>query len=135
LAVRCLGEITPERLDRLRRADAILTEELAAAGLLRLRHMPAGNSLTEREASYGTAQAFAVLLPVRSVGVMGDQRTYQEVIALRAVTTEDFMTADWARLPYELLARVANRIVNEVPGVNRVVYDITSKPPGTIEWE
>ncbi|HSF80232.1 MAG TPA: glutamine-hydrolyzing GMP synthase [Anaerolineales bacterium] len=125
LAVRCLGEVTPERLKRLRGADAILTEELAAAGLLRMH--PEGEE--------GTAQAFAVLLPVRSVGVMGDQRTYQEAVALRAVTTEDFMTADWARLPHELLAKVANRIVNEVAGVNRVVYDITSKPPGTIEWE
>jgi GMP synthase (glutamine-hydrolysing) len=127
LAVRCLGEVTAERLERLRDADAILTEELAAAGLLRLAEGEAGPS--------GTAQAFAVLLPVRAVGVMGDQRTYQEVVALRAVTTDDFMTADWARLPHELLAHVANRIVNEVPGVNRVVYDITSKPPATIEWE
>jgi len=124
LAVRCLGEITLQRLERLRAADAILTEELASAGLLR---MSAPLS--------GTAQAFAVLLPVHSVGVMGDQRTYQEAVALRAVTTEDFMTADWARLPHDLLARIANRIVNEVQGVNRVVYDITSKPPATIEWE
>jgi GMP synthase (glutamine-hydrolysing) len=123
LAVRCLGEVTPERLDRLRHADAIFTGELMAAGLLRM------------EANEGTAQAFAVLLPVRSVGVMGDSRTYQEVVALRAVTTDDFMTADWARLPSDLLARVASRIVNEVPGINRVVYDITSKPPSTIEWE
>jgi GMP synthase (glutamine-hydrolysing) len=127
LAVRCLGEVTMERLERLRAADAILTGELAAAGMLR---MGMGQDLI-----HGTAQAFAVLLPVQSVGVMGDQRTYQETIALRAVTTEDFMTADWARLPYDLLARIANRIVNEVNGVNRVVYDITSKPPATIEWE
>ena len=119
LAVRCLGEITWERLERLRAADAVFIEELAAADLLR----------------EGTQQAFAVLLPVRSVGVMGDGRTYQEVVALRAVTSEDFMTADWARLPHELLARVSRRIVNEVAGVNRVVFDITSKPPGTIEWE
>jgi GMP synthase (glutamine-hydrolysing) len=128
LAVRCLGEVNLERLDRLRAADAILTDELAAAGLLRMR------SHGEKPTS-GTAQAFAVLLPVRSVGVMGDQRTYQEAVALRAVTTEDFMTADWARLPHDLLARIANRIVNEVNGINRVVYDITSKPPATIEWE
>jgi GMP synthase (glutamine-hydrolysing) len=123
LAVRCLGEVTPERLDRLRLADAIFTSELAQAGLLNM------------EEDEGTAQAFAVLLPVRSVGVMGDDRTYQETVALRAVTTNDFMTADWARLPNALLALVANRIVNEVAGVNRVVYDITSKPPATIEWE
>ena len=123
LAVRCLGEVTPERLERLRQADAIFTSELDATGLL---------SMKEAE---GTAQSFAVLLPVRSVGVMGDNRTYQEVVALRAVTTDDFMTADWARLPHDLLARIANRIVNEVSGVNRVVYDITSKPPATIEWE
>jgi GMP synthase (glutamine-hydrolysing) len=128
LAVRCLGEITPERLSRLRAADAILTDELAAAGLLRMKRQPGGED-------EGSAQAFAVLLPVRSVGVMGDQRTYQETVALRAVTTEDFMTADWARLPYEILARISNRIVNEVDGINRVVYDITSKPPATIEWE
>ncbi|OGN89673.1 MAG: glutamine-hydrolyzing GMP synthase [Chloroflexi bacterium RBG_13_48_10] len=123
LAVRCLGEVTPERLERLRLADAIFINELATAGLLRMNE------------EVGTAQAFAVLLPVYSVGVMGDSRTYQETIALRAVTTDDFMTADWARLPFELLARIANRIVNEVAGVNRVVYDITSKPPATIEWE
>ncbi len=127
LAVRCLGEITPERIARLRASDAILTEELSAAGLLRMG--------LHEDGLQGTAQAFAVLLPVQSVGVMGDQRTYQEVIAIRAVTTEDFMTADWARLPHDLLARIANRIVNEVDGINRVVYDITSKPPATIEWE
>ncbi len=126
LAVRCLGEITPARLDTLRAADALFTGELAAAGLL-------GKRKTAEEE--GIQQAFAVLLPVQSVGVMGDERTYQEVVALRAVTTDDFMTADWARLPADLLSRVANRIVNEVHGVNRVVYDITSKPPATIEWE
>jgi GMP synthase (glutamine-hydrolysing) len=119
LAVRCLGEITWPRLETLRGADKIVTDELGAAGLLRS----------------GTAQAFAVLLPVRSVGVMGDYRTYQEVCGIRAVTTDDFMTADWARLPYDLLARISNRIVNEVKGINRVVYDISSKPPATIEWE
>jgi GMP synthase (glutamine-hydrolysing) len=123
LAVRCLGKVTPQRLERLRKADDILTGELYQAGLLVMKE------------DEGTAQAFAVLLPIRSVGVMGDSRTYQETIALRAVTTDDFMTADWARLPYDLLGRVANRIINEVAGVNRVVYDITSKPPATIEWE
>ncbi len=124
LAVRCLGEVNPDRVAILRKADAIFTSELAKAGLL-----------YQKEIQAGVSQAFAVLLPVRSVGVMGDQRTYQETVALRAVTTEDFMTADWARLDHDLLARVANRIVNEVDGVNRVVYDITSKPPATIEWE
>jgi GMP synthase (glutamine-hydrolysing) len=123
LAVRILGEVTRDRLDTLRAADSIFTQELAAAGLLRQRQ------------GEGTAQSFAVLLPVRSVGVMGDGRTYANVVALRAVTTDDFMTADWARLSYDLLARVSNRIVNEVPGVNRVVYDISGKPPATIEWE
>lgn len=118
LAVRCLGEITFERLEKLRAADAIFQEELTRASLMRQ-----------------TAQAFAVLLPVKSVGVMGDGRTYEEAIALRAVTTDDFMTADWARLPHDVLAKISSRIVNEVRGVNRVVYDITSKPPGTIEWE
>ena len=131
LAVRCLGEVTPQRLERLRAADAILTEELAKAGLLRMAEEADETELENR----GTAQAFAVLLPVLSVGVMGDQRTYQEVVAIRAVTSQDFMTADWARLPYDLLARISNRIVNEVAGINRVVYDITSKPPATIEWE
>jgi len=123
LAVRILGEVTRERLETLRAADAIFVQELAAAGLLRQRE------------GEGTAQSFAVLLPVRSVGVMGDGRTYGYTIALRAVTTHDFMTADWARLPYELLARASSRIVNEVAAVNRVVYDVTSKPPATIEWE
>lgn len=121
LTVRCLGEVTRERASRLRAADAILIEELFNAGFL-------GKGAQ-------TSQAFVVLLPVRSVGVMGDQRTYQEAAAIRAVTTEDFMTADWARLPHDLLARVSSRIVNEVEGINRVVYDITSKPPATIEWE
>jgi GMP synthase (glutamine-hydrolysing) len=121
LSVRCLGEVTAERVGRLRAADAILQEELSRDGLI-----GKGASLS---------QAFVVLLPVRSVGVMGDQRTYQEAAAIRAVSTEDFMTADWARLPDDLLARTANRIVNEVDGINRVVYDITSKPPATIEWE
>lgn len=118
LAIRIIGDITWERLETLRHADAIFLEELRRANLYR-----------------STSQVFAVLLPVRSVGVMGDGRTYGNALALRAVTTDDFMTADWARLPYDLLARVSNRIVNEVEGVNRVVYDISSKPPATIEWE
>ena len=136
LTVRCLGEVTRERVSRLRAADAILVEELSKAGFLK-RRMSGGNRVTGplKILPPLVAQAFVVLLPVRSVGVMGDQRTYQEAAAIRAVTTEDFMTADWARLPDDLLAKVANRIVNEVDGINRVVYDITSKPPATIEWE
>ncbi|MCS7182177.1 MAG: glutamine-hydrolyzing GMP synthase [Thermoanaerobaculum sp.] len=118
LAVRILGEVTPERVALLQRADAIFLEEIRQQGLYR-----------------DIAQALAVLLPVRSVGVMGDARTYEHVVALRAVTTEDFMTADWYRFAPEFLDRVARRIVNEVRGINRVVYDITSKPPATIEWE
>jgi len=118
LAVRCLGEVTKARLDVLREADAIVVGEIKKAGLYRQ-----------------TAQSFAVLLPVQSVGVMGDARTYANVVAVRSIDTEDFMTADWSRLPYELLARISTRIINEVKGVNRVVYDISSKPPATIEWE
>ena len=136
LTVRCLGEVTRERVSRLRAADAILIEELSKGGLLRSSSSSRlSRSSTAGQSSDATSQAFVVLLPVRSVGVMGDQRTYQEAAAIRAVTTEDFMTADWARLPHDLLARVSSRIVNEVEGINRVVYDITSKPPATIEWE
>jgi GMP synthase (glutamine-hydrolysing) len=127
LAVRCLGEVTPERIARLQAADHILTTELEKAGLLRQRY--------ENGDLVGSSQAFVVLLPVRSVGVMGDNRTYQEVAAIRAVTTEDFMTADFARLPLDLLGQIANTIVNTVDGINRVTYDISSKPPATIEWE
>ncbi len=118
LAVRILGVVTAERVALLQRADAIFMDEIRAGGLYR-----------------EISQALAVLLPVRSVGVMGDQRTYENVVALRAVTTEDFMTADWFRFPGDVLDRIARRIVNEVKGVNRVVYDVTSKPPATIEWE
>jgi GMP synthase (glutamine-hydrolysing) len=118
LAVRCLGEITEKRLEVLREADAIVTDEIHAAGL------------------YDTVwQAFAVLLPVKSVGVMGDERTYEEACAVRAVVSIDGMTADWAKLPHDVLGRISTRICNEVRGINRVVLDITSKPPGTIEWE
>jgi GMP synthase (glutamine-hydrolysing) len=113
-----VGAVNKRRLDTLREADAIVVAEIKRAGLYRQ-----------------TAQAFAVLLPVQSVGVMGDARTYDDVVAVRCVQTEDFMTADWSPLPHDLLARISTRIINEVPGVNRVVYDISSKPPATIEWE
>ncbi len=118
LAVRVLGEVTKEQLDLVREADEILLEEIVANNLYRK-----------------TAQVFAVLLPVKAVGVMGDGRTHEQVIAVRAVESQDFMTADWARLPFNVLAEISNRIINEVRGVNRVVYDISSKPPATIEWE
>jgi GMP synthase (glutamine-hydrolysing) len=118
LAIRIIGEVTKERLDTLREADWIVIDEIKAAGLYR-----------------NVWQSFAILTPVRSVGVMGDGRTYANVVAIRAVTSEDGMTADWAKLPYDVLGKISARIVNEVPGVNRVVYDISSKPPATIEWE
>ena len=118
LAVRILGEVTPARCEILRNADAIVVEEMKQSGLY-----------------YKVWQSFAVLLPIRSVGVMGDERTYDYTIAIRAVESQDGMTADWVKLPYDLLEKLASRIINEVKGVNRCVFDITSKPPGTIEWE
>ena len=118
LAIRCIGNITGKRLDILRESDAIVLEEIKSAGLYK-----------------AIWQAFAVVLPIKSVGVMGDERTYESVVAVRAVTSLDGMTADWAKIPYEVLGKISNRIINEVKGVNRVVFDITSKPPGTIEWE
>jgi GMP synthase (glutamine-hydrolysing) len=118
LAVRVIGDITGEKLDVLRECDRILLEEIVSANLYR-----------------STSQVFAVLLPVKSVGVMGDGRTYDSTVAIRSVDTQDFMTADWSRIPYDVLATISNRIINEVKGVNRVVYDISSKPPATIEWE
>src|SRR4029079_5925753 len=117
-AIRIIGEVTADRLETLREADWIVIDEIKAAGLYR-----------------SLWQSFAILTPVRSVGVMGDFRTYANVVAIRAVTSDDGMTADWARLPYDLLARIGSRVLNEVAGVNRAVYDISSKPPATIEWE
>ena len=116
--MRILGEVTPERLAILREADTIVQSEMEASDWY-----------------YRVWQSFAVLLPVRSVGVMGDQRTYENTVVLRIVESQDGMTADWVRVPYELLARISSRIANEVKGVNRVCYDISSKPPSTIEWE
>ena len=118
LAIRIIGEVTPSRLETLREADWIVIDEIKAAGLYR-----------------ELWQSFAILTPIDTVGVMGDGRTYANVVAVRAVTSDDGMTADWARLPYEVLAKISSRIVNEVSGVNRVVYDVSSKPPATIEWE
>jgi GMP synthase (glutamine-hydrolysing) len=118
LAVRVIGEVTRQRLDVLRECDEILLEEIVANNLYR-----------------STDQVFAVLLPVKAVGVMGDARSYESVVAIRAVETKDFMTADWARIPFDVLAVISNRMINEVHGVNRIVYDISSKPPATIEWE
>jgi len=118
LAIRIIGEVTAARLSVLRKADTILIEEIRNADLY-----------------YKLWQSFAVLLPLKSVGIMGDQRTYENIVAIRAVTSDDAMTADWARLPQDLLARISTRIINEVRGINRVVYDISSKPPSTIEWE
>jgi GMP synthase (glutamine-hydrolysing) len=118
LAIRIIGEVTKERVDILQRADEIVMDEIRAADYYKKLW-----------------QSFAVLLPIRTVGVMGDKRTYLNTVALRAVTSVDAMTADWAKLPYELLEKISNRIVNELPEVNRVVYDISSKPPSTIEWE
>jgi GMP synthase (glutamine-hydrolysing) len=118
LAVRILGEVTHERLEILRSSDVIVTEEIRSAGLYEK-----------------VWQSFAVLLPIKTVGVMGDERTYENVIAIRIVDSQDAMTADWSRVPYEVLGRISNKIINSVKGVNRVVYDISSKPPSTIEWE
>jgi GMP synthase (glutamine-hydrolysing) len=118
LAIRIIGEVTTQRLSVLRKADTILLEEIRANKLY-----------------YKLWQSFAVLLPLKSVGIMGDQRTYENILAIRAVTSDDAMTADWAPLPHDIMARISNRIINEVRGVNRVVYDISSKPPSTIEWE
>jgi GMP synthase (glutamine-hydrolysing) len=118
LAIRVIGAVSAARLNILREVDAVLLEEIRAAGYYRKLW-----------------QSFAVLLPIKSVGIMGDSRTYENIVAIRAVTSKDAMTADWARLPHRLLGRISNRIINEVRGVNRVVYDISSKPPSTIEWE
>ena len=118
LAIRIIGEVTSQRLSVLRKADVILLQEIRAAHLY-----------------YKLWQSFAVLLPLKSVGIMGDQRTYENIVAIRSVQSDDAMTADWARLPQNLLARISTRMINEVRGVNRVVYDISSKPPSTIEWE
>ncbi len=118
LAIRIIGEVTKPRIDILRSADKIVIEEIRKAGLYR-----------------SIAQCFAVLLPMSTVGVMGDERSYENVIAIRAVETTDFMTADWCHIPHEILGIISNRIINEVKGINRVVYDISTKPPSTIEWE
>ena len=138
LGVRILGEVKKEYADLLRRADAIFIDELRTAPYIPSPSQgegQGGGQNTPQSWYDATAQAFAVFLPVKSVGVMGDGRTYEYTVALRAVQTKDFMTARWAELPHDLLSKIANRIINEVRGINRVVYDISSKPPATIEWE
>lgn len=141
LAIRIIGEVTPEKLEILKNADAIVREELDAYNEALFQQTGERAAELTRESAGGPEverpvwQYFAVLPDVRSVGVMGDERTYQRPIILRAVESSDAMTADWAKLPYEVLARISSRIVAEVPGINRVAYDITSKPPATIEWE
>jgi len=137
LGVHILGEVKKEFADLLRRADAIFIEELRNTAIPLSQELASGEPVGHFHKNWyeATSQAFAVFLPVKSVGVMGDGRTYEYVVALRAVQTQDFMTAHWAHLPHELLGRVSNRIINEVRGINRVVYDISGKPPATIEWE
>ena len=141
LAIRIIGDVTPEKLEILKNADAIVREEIDAYNEELYEECGARDGEVESDVAGGPEvkrpvwQYFAVLPDIRSVGVMGDERTYQRPIILRAVESRDAMTADWAKLPYELLARVSSRIVAEVPGVNRVVYDVTPKPPGTVEWE
>jgi GMP synthase (glutamine-hydrolysing) len=137
LGVRILGEVKKEYANLLRRADAIFIEELRNTAIPLPAELAEGRVVGHFHKNWyeATSQAFAVFLPVKSVGVMGDGRTYEYVVALRAVQTQDFMTAHWAHLPHDLLGKVSNRIINEVRGINRVVYDISGKPPATIEWE
>ena len=129
LAIRIIGDVTPEKLEILKNADAVVREELDAY------NAKLYEETGERNSEHSCWQYFAVLPDIRSVGVMGDERTYQRPVIIRAVESTDAMTADWAKLPYEVIGKISSRIVAEVPGVNRVVYDVTPKPPGTVEWE